>query len=31
MPMTIHGQKSVTMFGSHGRYRSETLDKGDAG
>jgi oxalate decarboxylase len=25
----IDGQVSVTMFGSHGRYRIETLDKGD--
>jgi oxalate decarboxylase len=27
----IDGQISVTMFGSHGRYRTETLDKGDVG
>ena len=27
----IEGQVSVTMFGSHGRYRTETLDKGDVG
>jgi oxalate decarboxylase len=27
----IDGQFSVTMFGSHGRYRTETLDQGDAG
>jgi oxalate decarboxylase len=27
----IEGQISVTMFGSHGRYRTETLDKGDVG
>jgi oxalate decarboxylase len=27
----IDGQFSVTMFGSHGRYRIETLDKGDVG
>jgi oxalate decarboxylase len=27
----IQGQVSVTLFGSHGRYRTETLDKGDAG
>jgi oxalate decarboxylase len=27
----IDGQVSVTMFGSHGRYRTETLDKGDVG
>jgi oxalate decarboxylase len=25
----IDGQISVTLFGSHGRYRTETLDKGD--
>jgi len=25
----IEGQYSVSMFGSHGRYRTETLDKGD--
>ncbi len=25
----IDGQFSVTLFGSHGRYRTETLDKGD--
>ncbi len=27
----IEGQVSVTMFGSHGRYRVETLNKGDVG
>jgi oxalate decarboxylase len=27
----IEGQISVTMFGSHGRYRTETLEKGDVG
>ena len=27
----IDGRISVTMFGSHGRYRIETLDKGDVG
>jgi len=27
----ISGQVSVTMFGSHGRFRSELLDKGDVG
>lgn len=27
----IEGQVSVTLFGSHGRYRIETLDKGDVG
>jgi oxalate decarboxylase len=27
----IEGQVSVTMFGSHGRYRIETLNKGDVG
>jgi oxalate decarboxylase len=27
----IEGNISVTMFGSHGRYRIETLDKGDVG
>jgi oxalate decarboxylase len=27
----IDGQISVTMFGSHGRYRMETLEKGDVG
>ncbi len=27
----ISGKVSVTMFGSHGRYRTETLDKGDVG
>ncbi len=27
----IDGKVSVTMFGSHGRYRTETLDKGDVG
>ena len=27
----ITGQVSVTMFGSHGRYRTETLNKGDVG
>ena len=27
----IEGEISVTMFGSHGRYRTETLDKGDVG
>ena len=25
----IDGQVSVTLFGSHGRFRTETLDKGD--
>jgi oxalate decarboxylase len=27
----LEGQVSVTMFGSHGRYRIETLDQGDVG
>ncbi len=27
----IEGNVSVTMFGSHGRFRSETLEKGDVG
>jgi len=27
----IEGQISVTLFGSHGRYRTETLNKGDVG
>lgn len=27
----IEGQISVTLFGSHGRFRIETLDKGDVG
>ena len=27
----IEGEISVTMFGSHGRYRAETLNKGDVG
>jgi oxalate decarboxylase len=27
----IEGNISVTMFGSHGRYRTETLQKGDVG
>jgi oxalate decarboxylase len=27
----IEGRASVTMFGSHGRYRAETLNKGDVG
>ena len=27
----IEGNVSVTMFGSHGRYRTETLEKGDVG
>jgi oxalate decarboxylase len=27
----IDGRVSVTMFGSHGRYRTETLSKGDVG
>jgi len=27
----IEGDVSVTMFGSHGRYRTETLEKGDVG
>ncbi len=27
----IEGTVSVTMFGSHGRYRTETLAKGDVG
>lgn len=27
----IDGQISVTMFGSHGRYRTETLNSGDVG
>jgi oxalate decarboxylase len=27
----ITGNISVTMFGSHGRYRTETLEKGDVG
>ena len=27
----IEGQISVTLFGSHGRFRTETLNKGDVG
>ena len=27
----IEGKVSVTLFGSHGRYRTETLEKGDVG
>ncbi len=27
----IEGKVSITMFGSHGRYRTETLEKGDVG
>ncbi len=27
----VHGNISVTMFGSHGRYRTETLERGDVG
>ena len=27
----IEGQVNVSMFGSHGRYRTETLNKGDVG
>jgi oxalate decarboxylase len=27
----IEGDVSITMFGSHGRYRTETLSKGDVG
>jgi oxalate decarboxylase len=27
----LEGKVSVTMFGSHGRYRTETLEKGDVG
>lgn len=27
----IEGEVSVTLFGSHGRYRTERLDKGDVG
>lgn len=27
----VEGSISVTMFGSHGRYRIETMEKGDAG
>ncbi len=27
----IEGQVSVTLFGSHGRYRTETLNRGDVG
>ncbi|OWK42354.1 cupin domain-containing protein [Fimbriiglobus ruber] len=27
----IEGEISVTMFGSHGRYRTETMEKGDVG
>jgi oxalate decarboxylase len=27
----LEGTISMTMFGSHGRYRTETLDKGDVG
>jgi oxalate decarboxylase len=27
----LEGKVSVTMFGSHGRYRTETMDKGDVG
>jgi oxalate decarboxylase len=27
----IDGRVSVTLFGSHGRFRVETLDKGDVG
>jgi oxalate decarboxylase len=27
----VEGKVSVTLFGSHGRYRTETLEKGDVG
>lgn len=27
----VSGQASITMFGSHGRYRTEVFEKGDAG
>jgi oxalate decarboxylase len=27
----LEGKMSMTMFGSHGRYRTETLEKGDVG
>ncbi len=27
----LAGQVSITMFGSHGRFRTESLDKGDVG
>ncbi len=27
----IDGQVNITLFGSHGRFRAETLDKGDVG
>ena len=27
----VEGQVNVTLFGSHGRYRIETLEKGDVG
>ena len=27
----IEGKVSVTLFGSHGRFRTETLEKGDVG
>ena len=27
----VQGQVSVSLFGSHGRYRTETLEQGDAG
>ena len=27
----IEGRVSVTLFGSHGRYRTESLEKGDVG
>ncbi|HTU16924.1 MAG TPA: cupin domain-containing protein [Gemmataceae bacterium] len=27
----LEGQMSMTMFGSHGRFRTETLEKGDVG
>jgi len=29
--LAVEGQISVTLFGSHGRYRVETLNKGDVG
>jgi oxalate decarboxylase len=29
--VSLEGTISMTMFGSHGRYRTETLEKGDIG
>jgi oxalate decarboxylase len=31
MAIHIAGQAAVTMFGSHGRFRIETLEQGDVG